>query len=434
MTVKALRVIAMIGIFTAVFPFVVLCEGIGFERFVWWHYITFYAVFAVFFAWGMLCASWGTNPTHSRSFRPKALFISRAAFVLPTIVFFIVCGALELSSGLFVYILPAALIAYKGGYSAAGKDYSEIFGQGWFALFFVAAVISGGLLWFTHDESVMSAGGLQLCIAFGLLIVISAILTNQTNIDICTHQRDSGKMALPKGLRAYNTKLCVGVSIVTVGLFLLAPAFARFAARVIKRFIALMLSLIRGREYSPTEDDILSSTEGSTIDYNVSDNALMDLLYVVVIAVLVFLAVKYRRQIGDFFRDMFSFMFKERDSGSDYAYYDEVSEISEMTYSPRSRRKLEQQLYKEFVKETDCVKKYRVGYRLMLLRLADTPFAAVTTDNTDIHRIKGENGLRTEKVRSIVSTYNKVRYSNYTPTMAEMTFAEKFIEDIRRHI
>ena len=70
----------------------------------------------------------------------------------------------------------------------------------------------------------------------------------------------------------------------------------------------------------------------------------------------------------------------------------------------------------------------------MLLRLSDTPFAVVATDNTDIHRHKGENALRTEKVRSVVEIYNKVRYGGYVPTEEQLGFEESFIDEIRRRL
>ncbi len=433
MSGKALRCISILGIFAAVFPFVVLYEGVSEEAYVLWHYPVLYTVLAVFFFWGMLCAAFGTSQRHSRSFRPVALFLSRAAVVLPVTVFLTIAVAFELSSGLLLYILPASFIMFRGGYKSYDRDYSDIFGRGWFALFFVAAVISSFILWFTQNEEIMSAGTFQLCAAFGLLIVIAAILTNQTNIDTCTHQRDSGKMVLPVGLRSYNTKLCAAVAAVTVCLFLFAKPVAAFVVRVIKTVLGWIFALIRGFEYNPSDEDLLMSPDNSGMMIGEENsNAFMDVLYFVFAIGIVLLIIKYRNQIAEFLRDTFSFLFKEREEADSAAYSDETSEIPDTARSFRSRRRLQQLQYKDFSRETDPVKKYRIGYRLMLLMLEDTPFAAVPTDNTDIHRVKGESGLHTEKVRSIISVYNKVRYADYVPTAEEIAFAVGFIEEIRR--
>ncbi|MBQ9948511.1 MAG: hypothetical protein IJO91_08995, partial [Oscillospiraceae bacterium] len=201
----ALRSISVFAQLLSVFPFVVLCEGVGFGRYVWWHYIAFFLVYAVFYAWGKLCASWALNPGHSRTFKPKAIFLSRAAVIVPIIAYVLVCATFEFSSALYLYALPAAIIMFSGGHRTAGKEYSDIFTRGWFALFFVSAVISSVIIWFTKKEELTVWGNFQLCFAFGLLIVISAVLTNQTNIDTCTHQRDSQRASLPKGLRGYNS-------------------------------------------------------------------------------------------------------------------------------------------------------------------------------------------------------------------------------------
>ncbi|MBE6902095.1 MAG: hypothetical protein E7478_06435 [Ruminococcaceae bacterium] len=404
------------------------------DGFVWWHYVAIYAVLAMFYGWGVLCAGWGTGQQHSRSHRPVALFMSRAAVVLPVGIYCGCCGALGASTALVLYIVPAQLIVFKGGYSAYGRNYHDIFGRGWFAMFYVSAVIVSVLLWFSRDEALISSGNYQLCIAFGVLIVISAILTNQTNIDSCTHQRDAGKMALPVGLRAYNTKLCAAVTLLIVSLFLFAPPVAKFIAKVLKNIAAWLLSLVRGADHSASGKDILSGAEnGSGIAFS-DGGIIFDVLYLVLGAAIVFLVIKYHRQIMEFMRETFAFLFSERGEHSDLGYHDEFIGIPDERLTLNSRRKLENQLYKKYIRENDPVIRYRIGYRIMLLRLCDTPFAVLASDNTDIHAVKGENGLRSEKVRSIVSTYNKVRYGGYIPTKDEIHFEAGFINEIRRKI
>ena len=68
----------------------------------------------------------------------------------------------------------------------------------------------------------------------------------------------------------------------------------------------------------------------------------------------------------------------------------------------------------------------------MLLRLSDTAFPPVETDHTSDHRIKGENGLRSEKIDRIVKTYNEVRYNELMPSQEDIAFEEIFIDEIRR--
>lgn len=433
MNSTALKSISVFGQFLAVFPFVVLYEGVGFGKFIWWHYPVLFAVYAVFYFCGRICSNWALSPKRNRYFRPKAIFLSKSAIIVPAAVLIVVCAVFELSGAIYLYALPAALIMYHGGYSTSGKDYSNIFTRGWFALFFVAAVVSSILLWFTRRDEMISAGNFQLCLAFGLLIIIAAVLTNQTNIDLCTHQRDAERSSLPKGLRAYNSGLVAAVVAVIVGLCLFAAPFAQGLIYLIKTIIRWIASVIRGNGYDGPVNDVIFDLDGSSdIAVDINDNSVANVLSVLVFVALVVLVIIFRRQIWSFIKGLAAPLFRVNEYETDPAYFDEVTELSGLMKGSRSRRKTLQIMYRNFRKETDAILKYRIGYNLMLLYLTDTPFAPIATDNTDIHRVKGEQGFRSEKVQDIVSVYNAVRYSGRVPTAEELSFEESFIEEIRR--
>ena len=425
-----LRSIAVIAQFLAVFPFIVLCEGVGYGGYTWWHYAALYAVFALFYICGRVCVAWAVSGKHSRSFRPKAIFFSKAALVVPIILFAAVCAFFELSTALYIYALPAAIIMYHGGYSTHKKEYSDIFSRGWFALYFMAALVCSLIIYFTRDKDIMSAAGYQFCIGFGVLIVFAAILTNQTNIDICTHQRDSGKLALPKGLRGYNCGLVAAVVAVIVALLLFAVPLAQLMWLGLKQILGLILSLIQRFGGSEQSDVILPGGEGGSVAVETGDNSFAAAASVFLILALIGIVILFRKQIAAFCRGIVAPLFRLKENEEHIAYMDEFSEIPETRGI--SRRKREQQLYKLFRKENDPTRKYRLGYRLMLFRLSMTQYPPVPTDNTDIHRVKGENALHNDDVRQIVSTYNDVRYSGRVPTTDELLFEESFIEEIRR--
>ncbi len=430
---KALRAIAVLGQLLSVFPFVVLCEGVGYDAFIWWHYLVIYAVFAVFYGVGRLCGAWAHSPQHSRSFRPKAAFLSRAALAAPITAFIIVCAWLDLSTGLYIYILPAAIILFFGGHSAHGKEYTDIFSRGWFALYFVAALVSDIILWFTHDKAILSSGSFQLCFGFGVLMVIAAVLTNQTTIDTCTQQRDSGRLVLPNGLRSYNAWLTAAVVAVIAALFLFVKPIADLLFNGIRQLIRGLLWLLTRRGELDATDDILSNTDGDgELSVGIADNSFAEAMTLLLGIGIIVLLIVFRKQIAELIRSIFEPLFRVQEPTTEPAYADEVSELPDTSRSFISRRKREQQLYKQFRRENDRLKKYRFGYKLMMLRLEDTPFATVPTDNTDIHRVKGENGLRSDSVQRIVSIYNDVRYKGRAPTDEEIAFAERFIEEIKR--
>lgn len=430
---RALRAIAILGQLISVFPFVVLCEGAGYDAYIWWHYIAIYATIAVFYVMGRLCGAWAASPRHSRSFRSKAAFLSRTALAVPIILFMIVCGALELSTGLYLYVLPSAIIMFFGGHATYGREYTDIFTRAWFALYFVAGLMTNVILWFTRDDVLISSGGFQICFGFGALMIIAAVLTNQTTIDTCTNQRDSGRLVLPDGLRGYNAWLVAAVAAVTVGLFLFVGPAARLLTAGVGQILRLLLWLLTRRGEMSATDNMLSDSDGeSGLVVDVADNSFAEATTLLLVIGIIVLMIVFRKQIAEMIRGLFAPLFKVQETVSEIAYSDEISEAPDTSRSYISRRKREQNLYKQFRREKDSLRKYRYGYKLMMLRLEDTAFATVPTDNTDIHRVKGENGLHSESVRKIVDIYNDVRYKGRVPTDEEISFAESFIEEIRR--
>lgn len=427
-----LKFIAVLAQFISVFPFIVLCEGVGYGGYTWWHYPALYGVFALFYICGRACVAWASSVRHSRSFRPAAIFLSKAALAVPVIAYLVVCGTLELSTALFIYALPAAIVMYYGGYSTHKKEYSDIFTRGWFALYFVVALLFSVIIYFTKDDYIMSVAGYQFCIGFGVLIVLAAILTNQTNIDICTHQRDSGRVALPKGLRSYNCGLVAAVVAVVVALLLFAVPLAQLLGLGVKQIFIFIINFLRSLGGAPAEDNVLSEPDEGLGGFGAgpADNPFAEALTVLLFVGIALVLIFFRKQIADFFRELIAPLFKLKENEDQIAYTDEFTDISDK--SGTSRRKREQQLYKLYRKENEPIKKYRIGYRLMLLRLSMTQYPPVPTDNTDIHRVKGESGLRNESVRQIIGIYNDVRYNGRIPTTEELSFEERFIEEIRR--
>ena len=428
---KVLYGSAVAGQVFSLFPFVVAAEGIGFGRYTWWHYPVIFAVIAAFYAAGRFTGSWAQGSGFSEKKKGWALFWSRVAVAVPTAAFILVCALGGLSTGLYLYVLPACIIAYYGGHHTVGMGYSDVFSRGWFALYFVTALVSSGLLWFTHEEVLTSAGGFQLCFGFGVLIVLAAVLTNQTNIDTRTAQRSAGRSVLPGGLRGYNAALIAAVCAVTVGLFLFAGPLAELLGGGIKALLALIISLIKGRSFenSRVENEFLH--EGESVEYTAGDNLIYQLMQFLLAAGIILLAVRFRKQIWAFIKEFFAPLFTESVAQEEAPFIDEITDAVSKSAGERARRKSEQQLFRRYRKETDPVLKYRTGYALFLLRLARSPFPQAISDTTTIHSQKGTSAFRREDISGMVEVYNDVRYGGRVPTAEETAVMERIIEELR---
>lgn len=422
---KMLFAAAVLCQLLSLFPFAVVCEGVGFGAYVWWHFAAFYACFAAFWACGRVCGAWIINGAFSRKAKPFAIFASRAAVVVPTGIFAAAVGFAGLSAALLIYILPAAIIAFFGGRRSAALDYSDIFSRGWFALYFTAALVGAILLWFVPDKDIASAGVFALCFVFGVMTVAAAVLANQTNIDIQTSRR-TARGALPRGMRGYNAALVAAVCSVTAGLFLFAKPLAAVCAKGIKALISFVLGLFRDRQFEVTDYENEELGEG-VLNVNIADNSAFTLLNYALVAALILLAVRFRRQIWDFLKGLFSPLFKANAKEEPLPFADEVSALQSDRALNKFRKKREQAILKQYRRESDPVEKFRLGYTLFLYKLSRTAYAAELFDTTTVHGQKGERAFALEDYRALAAIYDDIRYGGRMPSAEELLFEEELL-------
>lgn len=428
---KLLYAAAVCGQLLALFPFVCVTEGAVFGGFIWWHYAAVYAVLALFWAVGRFTGAWAAGSGFSPKKRAWAVFASRAAVVLPAAAFVAVSAALRLPTGLYLYTLPACLLAFFGGHHTVGMSYSDVFARGWFALYFAAALIGSGLFFFTRDEQVIASGRFQLCAGFGALIVLSAVLANQTNIDSRTAQRAGGSAVLPNGLRGYNAGLIAAVCAAAVGLFLFAKPCAAIVRSGITAALSWLLSLIKPHEEVIPNDTGSGDGGDGGVEITAADGALANLLQFLLVAAAVFFVIRFRKQIWALIKELCEPLFKENALPEELPFVDEVFDAAQKGASERERRKTEQQLLRRYKRETDPTEKYRLGYALFLARLARSPFPQAASDTTTIHRQKGGSAFRREEISGMVSVYNEVRYGGRAPDENELAAQERLIEELR---
>ncbi|MBS7369505.1 MAG: hypothetical protein KIG62_05085, partial [Oscillospiraceae bacterium] len=124
MNKKAFGIMASVGQLLALFPFIVTIEGISYYRYNPLHYAALFACFAIFYALGRLAAAYAHGAEHTILKKGWALFLSRAAVLVPAGVFCVLVAVFGLSSGFYIYILPACFLAYYGGHHTYSLSYS----------------------------------------------------------------------------------------------------------------------------------------------------------------------------------------------------------------------------------------------------------------------------------------------------------------------
>lgn len=435
---RTLRLAAVFGQFLALFPLAAAFCGLGTGAYLPWIFCVIYAVWGAFYGagylFGKLARELELSGKTSKNIQPIILFLSRAAVIIPTAVFVAVVMIAKINTLLLFYILPGGVIAYFGAHKSVGKVYSDVFSRAWFALYFILAVLVSAMLWSTHEEELLSAGIFLLCAGFAAMIILSAVLTNQTNIDVCTKQRAGGKSVLPGGLRRYNAVLITVIFAAATGLFL----FAKPLAELVKLLISLIgrgiLFILRslGSCVQITPGGGMPDEPGSVSDIMPSEGAnnLANIIYVLSVIFLLMLIILLRKQIWSAVKSLLEPLFRKSSAGSDIPFYDEILASDARSLTPRARRRAERELARQYRRENDPARKYRFGYALFLIQLGKTNSPPLPADTTTIHREKGERAFEKD-LGELSAVYNKIRYGEAAPTAEELSRQERLLTEIR---
>lgn len=424
-----LKVLAYVGQFAALFPFIPALEVLSIGRFIPWHFAVVYGVWLAFWAFGLLAARFiwrvRSRKNFSKRLVPIMNLLLKLGFLLPSALFIMVCVLLKPDPGAYFYVLSGGIVIYFGGCFSRGKAYSDIFSRSWFALYIISSILLTIMFALSVKGELATQGSRMLCFGFAFIILISALLTNQTNIDTCTNQRDRGRAVLPWGLRRYNALIGMGIFAVALGLFAFAKPIGNFLKMLVGAAVRAFLyvaEIVDGWfhfsnepiEIEPSED---AGFNGGSIE--IKDGSAGDVIAVLMIAALIVLIIVFRKSIVQAIKNFFAPLFKDRRKTSDVPFADEITSSAAKPQTERMKKKAERELERRYIRETLPERKYRLGYELFLMRLGRTSYPPKPSDTTDVHREKGKSAFG-EDMSGISDTYNRVRYADVQPTAAEL--------------
>lgn len=433
-----LKMLAYIGQFAALFPFAVALE-VGVGGFTPWHFAAIYGVWASFWAIGLLFACL-VRRVKRRASLPKKLvpimsFLLKIGFFVPTALFVTAFVLLSFNVAVYFFVLSGGIVIYFGGCFGLGRNYSEIYSKSWLALYIILSIFLTIFFAVSEQGENTSAGSLLLCVGFAFIVMVTALVANQSNIDNCTNRRDRGKSVLPWGLRRYNALIGLGVFAVALG------AFA-FAKPVGKLLGMLLVMIIRGFMYIAKvidswlfpSDEPIKTDPSSDRDFDeqamFGSGSANDVILIVMLVVLIVMIIVFRRGILGAIKSFFAQLFKDKRRESDAPFADEITSGTKKPPTARMKRKAERDLERRYLNEKSPERRYRLGYELLLLRLAKTSQPPKPADTTDIHREKAESAFG-EDLSVITETYNRVRYADARPTAKELDAELELLQKIK---
>lgn len=431
------KALAVLGQLAALFPFAVFFEAVCLGELVTWHFFAIYAVWLVFRSVGWLIGT-GVSSLQKRRLPKKLIpftnFLSRIGVAVPAAAFIALGVWLESDFSVYFYILPACIIIYFGGSRSVGRSYSDIFSRSWFLLDLFSSIAAMIALSLSEETAVTSAARYLLCVGFAAVTLLSAVLANQTNIDMRTSQRDAGKAVLPEGLRRYNALLVIGTVVLTLGLFVFAKPLAALFRTVIAAIVTAVffiwgkiISLLMPEEITFDPGGEAADTSVQEIESGVDIGGI---IFAIMLIAVIVLMIRFRKQIFNAIKGFFEPLFRNRDTTFDMPFADEITSSDAKLNSLKARKKAERDLERRYARETSPERKYRLGYALFLARLRRSEQPPAPSDTTDIHREKGERSFGGD-LRVFSEAYNKVRYADIPPTPEELAAEEELLRRIK---
>lgn len=411
-----LKFLAVISFGLVTLPFVLTNDVLAFDNISLLRILMYYALFGVVFGIGY---AFGKATIKHR----KLILMERFAGLLTF------CGGFLLLSitdepGIIFAVGASCVLWYFLGERAAHKHYADIFPAFMFGVYILVTLICylfyGAMCKSELKEPVQTA----VIAAFMVEMCLAALLINQSGIYDKANRRRETRTMLPKGLSGYNAALVTGVTVCGLLLYVFADGIKWFLEELVRLFIRVMLFLLRG----PAEFMSIESSENTTDPFINTGNQTYDiwnlLIFVILIAVIIF----FRRQIWQAIKNLFSrilgfFSRETAVSDDEPEFVDVFEQVSDVR---RVRGLSYSAMMKQYKKESDPVKKFRLGYGVLLWQMkycrAKLSVADTVTDQYEKGREIFGPGLE-----EISSVYNGLRYNGETVTEEQLSSLDSLI-------
>lgn len=411
---KLLKVYAVIIFLLVSFPLVFVFDGACFGNFSVLRMLLYYAIgaatlFAGFFAKEGLVRGVKSRPRLVLS-RLYVFFLA-AVVIAATIVFSLL---LKLDIGLSFSLVLLFLFCYYVGFRSFGKDFADIFPLSWFGGYVVEAV----MLYLTYgaynSAELVQTGRSVLMAAFIAECAFVAILINQTSIYLQASRRRETMAMLPKNMRSYNMGLISVVSSLLMLVFIFHDIIVSAIGLIVKGFL-LVIEFLYGLLPFTTVDNTSEGDiqTGQAMELNQSSSDFFLIVFIAFILIIFLLRKPIIKAIRLLIKQIATMFTRRVELQKPYeeAFIDEYTDVDK-SGEKRGRTVTLRECLREYGRERDGERKFRIGYKAYLLWLKSYKIDVNASNTAGIHKKKGERLCAdAELCRCIETDYNKLRYN-----------------------
>ena len=412
-----LKFLAVISFGLVTFPFVLTNDVLAFANISRLRILMYYAGFGIIFGLGY---AFGKTTIK----RKKLRILERAVGILT----FFVALTLYFITDEFNIIFAAGVscvLWYFLGERAAHKHYADIFPAFMFGVYIGVTLLCYlfyGAMCITELKAPVQTAVIA---AFMTEMCLAALLINQSGIYDKANRRRETRTMLPKGLAGYNAALVTGITAGGLLLYIFSDKIVWLLNQIVRLFIKLFVFLMSGS----SEFMAIDSGESSAQAGAYSENETFELWNVIFIVILITLIIVFRRQIWravkSFFSRIYGFFAKETALSEPEPEFIDVFE--QVSGTRRAKNMSYSALMKRYKNEADPVKKYRLGYGLLLWQMKYCKARLTAADTVSEQYRKGREIFGAE-LSVIAEAYDKLRYDGKDVTEEQLSVLDNMIK------
>ena len=266
-------------------------------------------------------------------------------------------------------------------------------------------------------------------VMFMVELCLASLLINQSSIYDKANRRKETRTMLPKGLSWYNAILVLGVTLIGLFLFLFRDNVVWFLNETVRLAIYAALFLIKGEAEFMAIDSGDSASIGSGYYPPEANDAWNVIFILAFIACIIIFRKQILSAIKNLFKRIYGFFVKETEQS---LAEPEFTDIFEELGSARNKKDVAitySKLLRKYKNESDGVKKYRLGYQIILKQLKAFNAGIKGADTVFVQHEKGKS-LCGADFRLVTECYDRLRYNNAIVTDEELMVLDRLVSGI----
>ena len=415
-----LKILATLAFAAVVFPFMFACDINTYGNISALRMLFYYGIGAAVFLLGYVSAQ------ASKAHRKLRIPLRAAGFLCFGAGFL---SLLITGDGVTVFAFGVCCVfAYFIGERAGYKNFADMFPMSAFAFYIFLTIGCYIFVRVAANEDINTAAADTVVAAFAVEFTCAALLVNQSGIFDRANMRKETKSSLPKGLTAYNAALILGFTVTALVLLIFRKQLAWLLTEAIMALVRVMMWFMSLFHAEPMT---IETPEGGELGpgwifYEYSWYIAEAFGIISLIALAVIFRKKIFAAIKGFFARLGAF-FSGRPEESEHPEFIDVFE----NYSSGRRNGFTGDnvyaVQRKYKSETDPVKRFRYGYRILLFRIKAVNQRLTPADTVSVQAQRGEARFGHDEMQSAAMTYDGVRYGGQVPDGEQLSQLDDMI-------